>query len=220
MFRLIDRIARAPRPVAAERPAAPPPCICAATPADVTRLSEVLAAAFAHDPVWSWLIPDARRRPRALQRFFALELRTVGLVRGTVWTSDDRRGAALCLDPGRWRLPWPVAVAHAPAFAAAFRGRLAHAMALQLRMERRHMREAHYYFPYLGVEPAAQGQGLGRRLMAPALERCDRERLPAYLEASSPRNAALYERLGFAAVEEMRLGSSPPLILMVRTPDA
>lgn len=37
----------------------------------------------------------------------------------------------------------------------------------------------------------------GRALTHSALDRCDRERLPAYNEASSERRAALAERLGF-----------------------
>ncbi len=74
--------------------------------------------------------------------------------------------------------------------------------------------EPHHYLPYIGVAPEAQGRGLGSALMRPILDRCDEERLPAYLEATSERNAALYERLGF----ELRAGGSPPLWLMVRPP--
>ncbi|MCX3060178.1 GNAT family N-acetyltransferase [Streptomyces beihaiensis] len=57
---------------------------------------------------------------------------------------------------------------------------------------------AHVYLWMIGVAPGRQGQGLGTALMSPVLERCDREGLPAYLEASNPRSRALYERLGFA----------------------
>jgi len=48
------------------------------------------------------------------------------------------------------------------------------------------------------------------------VERCDREGLPAYLEASSERSAALYERLGFEVIDELRVGGSPPLRMMLR----
>jgi hypothetical protein len=51
------------------------------------------------------------------------------------------------------------------------------------------------------------------------LERCDRERLPAFLEPSTPRNRALYERHGFTVTEEFRLGrSAPPQWRMWREP--
>ncbi len=68
------------------------------------------------------------------------------------------------------------------------------------------------------MAPAAQGQGLGARLMGPTLQRCDEEQLPAYLEATNERNAALYERLGFAQTDELTVAGSPPLRLMLRAP--
>jgi GNAT superfamily N-acetyltransferase len=89
---------------------------------------------------------------------------------------------------------------------------------LLTQIERLHLREPHYYFAYIGVAPTAQGQGLGSKLMAPTLERCDAEGLPAYLEASSERNAVLYERLGFRLQREVSFAGSPPLRLMVRPP--
>jgi len=68
------------------------------------------------------------------------------------------------------------------------------------------------------VLPEMQGLGLGSALMAPTLERCDRQGLSVYLEASSERSAALYERLGFRLLRELRVGGSPPLWLMLRPP--
>ncbi|MFD2688234.1 GNAT family N-acetyltransferase [Streptomyces phyllanthi] len=57
---------------------------------------------------------------------------------------------------------------------------------------------AHEYLWLIAVAPERQGQGLGAALVQPVLDRCDREGVPAYLEASNPRSRALYERLGFA----------------------
>jgi hypothetical protein len=54
--------------------------------------------------------------------------------------------------------------------------------------------------------------------MRPTLDRCDEQGLPAYLEASSERNAALYQRLGFHCVEVLRFAGCPPLRLMMRPP--
>ncbi|MEV6884055.1 GNAT family N-acetyltransferase [Streptomyces sp. NPDC051135] len=56
---------------------------------------------------------------------------------------------------------------------------------------------AHTYLWMIGVTPGRQGEGLGTALIESELDRCDREGLPAYLEASSARGKALYERLGF-----------------------
>ncbi len=186
-----------------------------ATADDLGRLRVSLAAAFQDDPIFGWLMPDAASRPARLRRFFGLELRHV-LKRGEVWTSDALDGAALTLPPGRWRTPPHVAVPQGRPFGL----RLPRAAGLLTALEWRHLREPHVYFAYIGVAPAAQGQGLGSGLMRPALERCDTEGLPAYLEASSPRNAVLYERLGFRVTRELRFAGSPPLRLMVRAPQA
>jgi ribosomal protein S18 acetylase RimI-like enzyme len=183
---------------------------------DVSRLSAALAAAFEQDPIFGWILPNHHQRSARLLRFFDLELRHVVLPVGRVWTVAEGVGASLELPPGKWRLPLGAQVAHGPAFLRAFGARLPRAMALLMLIERHHVREPHYYIPYIGVAPDAQGQGLGTALLRPTLDRCDREGLPAYLEATSERNAALYERLGFEVKGELRLGSSPPLWPMLR----
>jgi ribosomal protein S18 acetylase RimI-like enzyme len=81
-----------------------------------------------------------------------------------------------------------------------------------------HPEEVHWYLPLIGVEPNAQGKGIGAELMRHAVARCDRERALAYLESSNPRNVPLYERHGFEVVREVQVGSSPPAFPMVRPP--
>ena len=56
---------------------------------------------------------------------------------------------------------------------------------------------AHEYLWMIGVAPERQGEGLGTALVRSVLDRCDREGLPAYLEASNAHSRRLYERLGF-----------------------
>ena len=56
-------------------------------------------------------------------------------------------------------------------------------------------------------------------LQRPVLERCDDEKLPAYLEATSPRTRALYERHGFEVTGQFSAGhESLPAWRMWRTP--
>jgi GNAT superfamily N-acetyltransferase len=191
-----------------------------ASPEDVARLASVLADAFNDDPVFERLLPNERTRPQGLRRYFHFELRTVGLARGSVWTTDDLAGAAISNGPGMWRVPPRALFLHGPAFSRAFRLRLPRAATLLARVEARHVRGPHHYFAAIGVAPDRQGQGLGRMLMAPTLELCDQAALPVYLEASSERNAALYERLGFQVLSELQYGASQPLRLMLRAPHA
>jgi GNAT superfamily N-acetyltransferase len=191
-----------------------------ATADDVAPLASTLAAAFDDDPVFERLLPNERTRAQGLRRYFRIELRAVGLARGSVWTTDDLAGAAISTAPGMWRMPPRALFLHGPAFSRAFGLRLPRAATLLARVESRHVRGPHQYFPAIGVAPPRQGQGLGRTLMEPTLELCDKAASPAYLEASSERNAALYERLGFHVVGELQYGGSHPLRLMLRAPQA
>jgi GNAT superfamily N-acetyltransferase len=179
---------------------------------DIRPLKAVLAEAFFEDPILGWLMPKDSKRLAHLRRYFAIELRHLALARGRVWTTSDLAGAALSLPPGGWRSPLRVTLLEGSAFGV----HLSRAARLGAAIEWRHLRGPHYYVRDVGVLPSMQGHGLGSALLRPTLERCDREGLPAYLEASSERSAALYERLGFQSTRELRVGGSPPLRLMVR----
>lgn len=188
-----------------------------ATAEDVQRLKTVLAEAFFDDPMFGWLMPEDGKRRARLRRYFGIDLRHYTLPRGRVWTTNELTGAALSLPPGAWRVPPPTTLLHGSAFGV----HLSRAARIGAAMEWRHARELrgpHYYVRDIGVHPDMQGEGLGSALMRPTLERCDREGLPAYIEASSERSAALYERLGFRHTKELRVGGSPPLWLMIRPP--
>jgi GNAT superfamily N-acetyltransferase len=78
---------------------------------------------------------------------------------------------------------------------------------------------AHEYLWMIGVAPGRQGEGLGTALIETVLGRCDREALPAYLEASSARSRKLYERLGFELVGPvLDLPDGPAMWPMWREP--
>jgi GNAT superfamily N-acetyltransferase len=190
----------------------------ATTADEVGAISHALAAAFEDDPVFGWLLPDAGRRYERLARFFALEVGDVILPSGTAWTSGDGAGACLELPPGGWRLPLRTQARHAPGFARVFGRSLPRALVTITKMERKHLREPHFYVPYVGVAPEAQGAGLGTRLLGKTLARADAEGLPTYLEATSERNATLYERLGFVHLGAFTVLGSPPLWPMRRPP--
>ena len=79
--------------------------------------------------------------------------------------------------------------------------------------------EPHWYLAIVAVAPAEQGKGLGAKVLAPMLERCDAEGLPAALDTSAPGNVGFYERLGFVVHGEADVpGGGPHLWFMRRDP--
>ncbi len=105
-------------------------------------------------------------------------------------------------------------------WARAFGRRLLLATKVQRAMEERHLREPHFYVRIIGVRTALQGQGIGPTLMRPTLQSADSSGLPTYIEASSERSAALYERLGFVHLDVLELPDGGPPVWLMRRPPA
>jgi GNAT superfamily N-acetyltransferase len=81
-----------------------------------------------------------------------------------------------------------------------------------------HPQEPHWYLPLVGTDPGKQGNGYGSALLSHALALCDEEKMPAFLEASSPRNVPFYRRHGFEALGVIQAGDGPPITPMLRRP--
>lgn len=86
------------------------------------------------------------------------------------------------------------------------------------KMDEYHPDERHWYLPIIGVEPNAQGRGLGGALLRHATARFDDDEVLAYLESSNPRNISLYERHGFEVMGEIQIGAGPLVTPMLRRP--
>ncbi len=187
--------------------------------AEVTGISESLAGAFEDDPVMSWLIPDAGRRPAVLKGFFELLLSRIWMLHEETYTTTATAGAAIWDPPGTWSVGVGEQIALLPRALRIWGRRLPRALLTLARLEAAHPKAGHFYLAVLGVDPESQGRGLGSALMFPVLQRCDAERIPAYLEASAPRNRDLYLRHGFEVTREFRVGSgAPPIWGMWREP--
>jgi GNAT superfamily N-acetyltransferase len=204
--------------------ATPPPPVSAirkATAAGVPRLARALGRAFYDDPVFRWMEPDDARRQRWNERGFSFYMRKTYLPHDECYATEDATGAALWLPPGTWHVGVLAQLRLAPGMIAATGRRLPQVMRAIATVESNHPQAPHYYLAFLGVEPESQGRGLGAALLAPMLDRCDGERVPAYLEASTPRSRALYLRHGFEVTEEFRFPKGgPPSWRMWREPRA
>jgi ribosomal protein S18 acetylase RimI-like enzyme len=184
---------------------------------DLARVSATLADAFATDPILQWLAPS-RRSDRRLRQLLEAELTYYVFPAGRVLTTADFRGATLELPPGGRQMTVPLA--GAIGLARALGPRLPRARRLQSLFESTHPGDPHYYIRYVGVATRFQNHGLGTALLRSTLDRCDREGVAAYLEASTERSAALYVRLGFVHLGELRVPNGPRFWPMRRPPAA
>jgi ribosomal protein S18 acetylase RimI-like enzyme len=191
-----------------------------ARPDELDRVAAILARAFYDDPVMGWAMPDDGRRREMLERSFGLYLRKLWFRQDECYTTSGLAGAIVWELPGRWKAGPLDQLRLLPAMARIFGRRLPRILKALAVIEANHPADPHYYLPLVGVDPEWQGRGLGTALMRPMLDRCDEENMPAYLEASSARNRALYERHGFQVTEEFTPGpGSPPLWRMWRPPN-
>jgi len=188
---------------------------------DARHVVDLLATAFADDPILAWVLPGGRNTLDARRRLFAQAVRTF-LRDGLVEMTDDRLSAAV------WASPHAARRSRLSRAINRTRGAIATLLAagtaatrstrLYEMMHAHHPREKHWYLVAIGTHPDGRGRGGASKLLAHRLEVCDREGLEAYLESSNPNNLPLYERHGFEIVRTVSLGDSPPLWLMTRPP--
>ncbi len=188
--------------------------IRSATPDEMPHAVAIIVAAFLTDPIarFAWPSPydHLRGMPLATREFAGGSFE-----HGTAYVSADFCGTALWLPPG--------VHPNGEALERVFRDtakpeHLDDLLATFEKMEQSHPKEPHWYLPLVGVEPNAQGKGLGAELMRYAVARCDQEGGPAYLESSNPRNIPLYLRHGFEVIGEIRVGAGPLVTPMLRRP--
>jgi ribosomal protein S18 acetylase RimI-like enzyme len=183
-----------------------------ATSADIPAISRTLAAAFFDDPVFSYYYPDAAARRRILPRWFEVVSEAV-LPHGEIYTTGDVVAGAVWVPPG------VEDDAQMAAKLGEVSGRYARSLfAIFERMDEVHPHEPHHYLFLLATRPEWQSRGFGSALLRPVLELCDRDALPAYLEATSEGNKRLYLRHGFEVTGEIRLPGGPSMWPMWRTP--
>lgn len=192
------------------------PNIVTASIDDRASAIATIVAAFVTDPLarFAWATPARYLdgMPRVVAEFAGGSFRSE-----SAYVKDDFSGAAL------W-MPSSVSP-NDEVLEKAFRetctpGRLDDVLATFDGMARFHPDEPHWYLALIGVDPNAQGRGIGAELMRHVLARCDAEGSTAYLEASSPRNVTLYLRHGFEIIGEIQVGEAPPLLPMIRRPIA
>ena len=177
----------------------------------------VLARAFVDDPLWAWIVPDAdmrrRRLPWLFERALAdLRVATIEAV------GEPLLGVATWIPPATEVAPPPLRtfVGALVRLRGGFR-RLVRYGREAAKLELEVGAAVSWRLGGIGVDPAAQGSGLGSTLVRRGLERADAARAPVVLLTSNPANVGFYEQHGFEVAAERPLpAGGPPAWAMVR----
>ena len=187
-----------------------------ATLADLDDVTSILADAFLDDPVMTWMFPDVATRPRLTHASYRYIAEHGYLPRERSHVVDDV-AAALWMPAGT-SLDDTFWAEHGARYAESVEWHVDRGQQLADAMSEAHPTEPHRYLLAIGVRSSAQGRGLGGALLDHALRSADLAREPAYLEATTPRSRALYERHGFEVTSEISLEDGPTMWPMWREP--
>lgn len=174
-----------------------------ASAADATQILHTLALALKDDPFYLAVTVDhaasPERRTQCLRDYFqpALteaadlgRLDCIGTDAAALWiTSADREQLAIAAARKLTALRaclGPIGFHHYQA--------IVHSMEQQVPAT---LPPGSWYLSILGVNPALQSQGLGARVMAPALAQADAAQVSCYIETYNARSVPFYERQGF-----------------------
>ena len=177
------------------------------TEAELPTASIALTRAFMKDPLQNYTFPDEAERAEKSPAHFTAIL-NYGLKFGEVYLAENGAGAAVWLKPGEGEVTDERAEAAGFTALPELMGREAFdrffaAIEFAEEHHKRDIPEPHWYTMVVGVDPAFQGQGYGRKLLQPVLDKAKSEGIPVYLETAQPANVSFYEKLGFDIVREL-----------------
>jgi GNAT superfamily N-acetyltransferase len=185
--------------------------------AEVEAGADLLARAFADDPLMTYLVPA--REARLVLGAMCRDGASAGSMEGA-WVGGRLAGVAVWLPPGAHELSPRRQLAQLSQWAR-LAARRPQAVPRLLRADRTldalHPPGPHWFLSLLGVEPALQRLGIGAGLVAHGLQRA--AALPVHLDTARPENVPWYRRFGFEVTAEVHaLAGSPPSWGMLRTP--
>lgn len=179
---------------------------------DLKILSNILSKAFINDPMTNWTIKDDSKKLERIFLMYETMIKHFGLTKGTIYTNTDKNGASVWIKPENFRKmsfmnislisSWIkiVGIERIPHILKGANFLSSHQPTFQC-----------YYLMVLGVDPEYQRKGIASALLKPVLDKCDREKIPAYLETSNINNLKFYEKHGFRIKDEINKPKILPL---------
>lgn len=178
---------------------------------DITIASQVLADAFQDYPWTRWTV-EAERHTDRIEVLQQLALAEYVMPHGEAWVGilDGEMVSVAC-----WMLPNkpipPERFERTASLRKKFEGNR-HEASLAADSVLEPLKPAHpaYYLATIGTRPSHQGEGIGKAVLQPMLDRIRTENAAAYLETSSPANVRFYTGLGFTVTHHLFIPGGGP----------
>ncbi len=174
-------------------------------------LSAVFTDAFVDEAGLNYWLKQGPAKERARRQFFDATVRDAVHPHRAIHVAESdgaQLGAAMWLRPGQKAFDFSFLqeIALTPLlWSIAGASGMQRGMALGKKLSEYHPPMPHAHLVFLGVTRDAQGRGVGSELLKQTLAPLDASKTPAYLECSTERNAALYQRHGFETTGEFDL---------------
>ncbi|PZG01732.1 hypothetical protein [Micromonospora deserti] len=168
---------------------------------DSGHIATLVAGSLHTSAIGVWLVPDDDQRCNVLTAVSRIWVEHA-LLFGEVFLLADRSAAAVWFH--RYR-PIPPPASYRQRLAAACGDHLDRFRCLDRTLNAHRLVDAHNHLAFLAVQPAAWRAARASALLARCLVRMDRLALPAYAEATTGAEAALYTRHGYTARDPFAL---------------
>lgn len=185
---------------------------------DLRAMRELLAEAYADDPLMHWIFPDATTRVSAIAAWLGLFAESY-LAYGDVDTVRSANVDAIAC----WRRPGDILTGpEAPSFGELLAALVGSDHAASVGSGLAATRELtppgdYVYLHFLAVRADSRGRGLGRHLVERGIAKAAESGFPVHLETTSEPAVRFYQSVGFEITGELDLpGRGPHLWAMGR----
>ncbi len=193
------------------------------TKQDLLLGGQVMADAFAHDPLWEKFFDGDADKPAKLSACHEVPLRLSHCYGHVIAPSKELEGIAAWLPGDKAAMTfWRMVMSGA--LGAAFRmgaeaGKKMEQVFAPLEQDRADQMAGRdfVYLYLLGVRQKAQRKGFGKQLLQAVIAHSEANGTPIYLDTETEQNAQMYEHFGFKTLKQITLPIiNQPMWEMVR----
>ncbi len=189
--------------------------MCRASSDDVATVADLLARAFADEPIEQWCL-ECDDLLALIKIEFAEAVGQLAAT-GSLWVTEDLRAAAAWIPPGSDYDDEAIDAVVSRALAA-HGGWPERRLVFWNWVEEHRPSTPHYYLDLVGVDPSRRRTGHGSLLLGEGLARVDRAGAPVFLITSEASNAAWYARHGFVLRSEEQPPAGGPRVWFMDRP--